>query len=175
MITDTIYRVDAKDKLTAVMHVKTMEYEDILTMEEKKVCVGNYNNGRTARLGFYNIIGDTLATFAVFKYPYQSITFVNLKTGKKFGYYEATDRTSQMSRLIWLGLIRCVYNGWCVADISPNRFATEEKRKLLQTEGYYDGAPDWVRENDMKILESVTEESNPVLIFYKMKPWGGRA
>ena len=76
-----------------------------------------------------------------------------------------------MSRLIGIEEIIATHKDWCISYLPADMIANDWWRKTLAQPGYYDGAPEGVKENDMRIMESVTEESNPVLIFYKMKPW----
>ena len=173
MVTDTIYRVDSRNKLTAVMHIKTMDYKDILELDDDKVSKDNFNNGKLCHLSSYNFLSDSLVIFEAGYTRKRSTTFVNLKSGKTIGV-EFEDGHSNMSRLIGLPDIRGIlttYKGWCVSYKLADMIGSDWVRAQISQPGYYDGAPEGVKENDMRIMESVTEESNPVLIFYKMKPW----
>lgn len=107
---------------------------------------------------------------------------VSLATNRQtiFCFYNLKDNTLKyctkpklnetgISRVLLLNSIKTAYNDYFVYSLSPEKiFRVNEKMTSEHPELWAD-APDHVREFDKKLLESLHDEDNDILVFAKIK------
>jgi len=95
--------------------------------------------------------------------------FYNLKTNNITYFNANTIYKSNISRLLPYTTPLGIYKNDIVFCISPSDLLNGYEHFVAKQEDYWQGPPQWVIDNDHKLIEGLNEEDNPILVFGRLK------
>lgn len=95
--------------------------------------------------------------------------FHNLSDNKSINCFSVKPKKSKLSRVLGLYYIKTFYKNNVVYSLPAERILSDYKRISASVSDFWSDAPAYVREFDKKLLESLHEEDNDILVFAKLK------
>lgn len=168
-ITDTIHKFDSIGNVMPYYkfkfpsnHNKSVFLEKNIYKRNKEFNEGEYISVCDVKF-IKNSIVYTLMTKGISTYVFQ-----NLRNNMTHYFKRTEIENSNISRLLFMTPPLNTYNDYVVFSITPERILSMYEYAKNQKD-YWQGAPQWVIDNDHKLIEGLNEEDNPILVFGRLK------
>ena len=112
---------------------------------------------------------NNVITYSVPTIGPRETVFHNIVDNRILHYSGTEIWSSQMSRVLFLSEIKTCYKDCFVYCLSPEKILSVNKQIMSQIPDLWSDAPRHVMEFDKKLLESLHDEDNDILIFAKVK------
>lgn len=164
---NTLYRINNDNSISALCHfLFDPEYPEQFNTDLDFKLKAMRENGATDitnSLLVGNVVVSSLSQYCA---P-PTFCFYNIDDNSQ-KLVALTNILSQLSRIIYFSEPLAEYKGMMIFSQKPAKLLSENKR-VTSSFDLWAGAPDHVREFDKKLLESLHDEDNDILVFAKIK------
>ncbi|MCQ2974601.1 MAG: 6-bladed beta-propeller [Bacteroidales bacterium] len=162
-ISDTLYFIDCYGNFLPKFYFN-------FPRNHSKECLRNSEkfNNEYISLVSYGFVEDILL-YTLLENNHQIYIFENLKTKsiKVFTTWEVTK--SNISRLLHFEQMKTTYKNYVVSTFPSYGILERYNYSLKDKENWWKDAPNSLYEKDMQLVNSVSEDDNDLLVFYRLR------